>query len=105
VKQDGDPVLTVVEPLVVIRAVGELDLDNQDELERVVLEQLRTTSVVLDCSGLEFLSICALRSLEACAAAAQEVGHQFLLTRPRRQVRRLLAVAHMEHLLQDPAGR
>jgi anti-anti-sigma regulatory factor len=55
---------------------------------------------VLDCSGLEFLSISALRSLDVCAAAAQVAGHQFVVARPAPHVARLLAVAGLAHLQQ-----
>lgn len=94
--------LTVVKPVVVLRVTGELDLDNQGQFEQSVLERLTTDSVVLDCSGLEFLAISALRSLDVCAAAAAAADRQFTLMCPSEQVSRLLALAGMEHLLQCP---
>jgi anti-anti-sigma factor len=95
-------VLTVVKPVVTLRVTGELDLDNQQQFEWDVVERLRSASVVVDCSALEFLSISALRSLDRCATQAEATHHTFVLTSPSPQVRRLLALAEMEHLLQCP---
>jgi len=93
-----------VQSVSVIAVAGEIDLDNQQELELAVRAQLLTHSVVLDCSELEFLSISALRSLEACAAVAHAAGHQFHLSRPPPHVSRLLDLAGLGHLERDGTG-
>ena len=89
---------TDVEPVALIALTGEIDMDNQGELEQAVLERLTTSSVVLDCSGLDFLSISALRTLDVCAAAAEVAGRHFVLERPARHVSRLLTAAGLDHL-------
>lgn len=87
------------EPFVVLEAIGELDLDTQDEFERVVSRLLGTSSVVVDLSGVEFLAICALRSLIICHRLAGTAGHEVFYAEPSRQLVRLLTVSGLAEVL------
>jgi anti-anti-sigma factor len=78
---------------VVIEVRGELDFDTQEGFETAVCRQLGSSSVVIDCSHLEFLAIASLRSLLLCQRSA-EAGHRSLVyTDVPAQARRLVTVA------------
>lgn len=83
----------------VVRAVGELDLDTQDDFEGLVSSQLSSSSVVVDMSAVGFLSISALRALMVCHAVAGASGRELYYAGPTRQSRRLLAVAGLDQTL------
>ena len=83
----------------VVRAVGDLDLETQDDFEGVVSGHLSSSSVVVDLSAVEFLAISALRSLMVCHALAGATGRELYYAGPTRQSRRLLIMAGLEETL------
>jgi anti-anti-sigma factor len=84
---------------VVLEVRGELDVDTQDGFESAICRQLGSSSVVVDCSQLEFLAIASLRSLLLCQRSA-EAGHRTLVyAGVPAQARRLLTVAGMRDQL------
>jgi len=91
-----DPAL--VDPFVVFRVSGELDLDTQDGFEAEVLQTLRQSSVVVDMSGLDFLAIASLRSLVLCHRSAQEQRRALVYADAPRQARRLLRLSRLDEV-------
>lgn len=84
---------------VVLEVRGELDVDTQDRFESAICAQLGTSSVVVDCSHLEFLAIASLRSLLLCQRSAV-AGHRSLVYSGfPAQARRLLTVAGVQDQL------
>src|SRR4051795_8866920 len=78
---------------VVLEVRGELDFDTQDGFESAICQQLGSTSVVVDCSQLEFLAIASLRSLLLCQRSAQAGEHTLVYADVPAQARRLVTVA------------
>lgn len=87
------------DPFVVLRASGEVDLHNLDELERGVGALLESSSVVVDLSGLDFFAICALRSLIVCHQLAGVNGHEVFWAEPSSQLARLLTLSGLDQVL------
>ena len=86
-------------PDVVLTAIGELDIDTQDRFQQVVIDELRSSPVVVDLSRLDFMSISSLRSLLSCQRSAELGGHALVYTDAPQQARRLLAVSGVGDLL------
>src|SRR5688500_10201618 len=87
------------DPFVVLKPVGELDLQTQDDFEQAVAQLLGTSPVVIDLSRVEFLAISALRSLIACHQLARSLGYELFFAAPSRQILRLLAVSGLDGVL------
>lgn len=84
---------------VVLEVRGELDFDTQDGFESAVCAQLGSSSVVIDCSQLEFLAIASLRSLLLCQRSAA-AGHRSLVYSDLpAQARRLVTIAGVQDQL------
>jgi anti-anti-sigma factor len=84
---------------VVIEVRGELDVDTQEGFEAAVCSQLGISSVLIDCSRLEFLAIASLRSLLLCQRSAL-AGHRSLVYADvPAQARRLVTVAGVQDQL------
>jgi anti-anti-sigma factor len=84
---------------VVLEVRGELDFDTQEGFESAICTQLGNSSVVVDCSQLEFLAIASLRSLLLCQRSAL-AGHRSLVySHVPAQARRLLNVAGVQDQL------
>jgi anti-anti-sigma factor len=86
-------------PDVILSAIGELDIDTQDRFQQVVIDELGSSSVVVDLSRLDFMSISSLRSLLSCQRSAQLGRHALVYADAPRQARRLLAVSGVGDLL------
>ena len=87
------------DPYVVLRASGELDLHTQDVFEEVVSRHLSMSSVVVDFSGVEFLSASAIGSLVQCHSEAGSRGHELFYAEASQQALRLLVVAGLADVL------
>jgi anti-anti-sigma factor len=85
--------------LVVFELKGELDVDTQDTFEAAVCRELGSSSVVVDCSQLEFLAIASLRSLLLCQRSAQGTGHSLVYADVPAQARRLVSLAGVQDQL------
>ena len=83
---------------VVVEVRGELDFDTQDSFESAVCQQLGSSSVIVDCSQLEFLAIASLRSLLQCQRSAQG-DHTLVYAGVPAQARRLLQIAGLQDQL------
>ena len=83
---------------VVVEVRGELDVDTQDRFEAAVREQLGASSVVVDCSQLEFLAIASLRSLLLCQRSA-DGEHTLVYADVPPQARRLVKIAGVQDQL------
>jgi anti-sigma B factor antagonist len=70
---------------------GELDVSTVDQL-REALEQLGVegAELRLDLGGVTFMDSSGIRALMEADAAARANGHTLSITRPSRQVRRIL---------------
>ena len=88
-----------VDPFVVLRASGDLDLQTQDEFERVVGRHLQSSPVIVDLSAVDFLAISALRSLIVCHRLAGSLGHELHYAGPSQQTLRLLSISGLDALL------
>jgi anti-sigma B factor antagonist len=93
-----------VDPFVVLKASGELDIHTQEEFEREVSRLLGTASVVVDLSGLDFLAIAALRSLMVCHRQAGTAGHELFYADPSPQTLRLLTLSGLDAVLPVTAS-
>ena len=87
------------DPFVVLKAIGDLDLQTQDDFEQAVSLLLGTSPVVVDLSQVEFLAISALRSLIVCHRLSRSLGQQLFFAEPSRQILRLLAVSGLDAVL------
>jgi stage II sporulation protein AA (anti-sigma F factor antagonist) len=87
---------------------GELDLNTAPRLEQL-LDRLRGDGhrqVIVDLSGLEFLSAAGLTVFLRADQALSAVGGQLMLTRPTRMGRRVLAITGLDATLTvQPVGR
>ncbi len=91
-----------------VRLCGELDLATAGQLG-TVLAALRHDGclvVVLDLSGLDFLSAAGVSVLVRADAEFRTVGGQIVLTKPTPSTRRLLAITGLDTslTLTSPAG-
>jgi anti-sigma B factor antagonist len=74
-----------------IMAVGELDVSTVEQLrETLNFNDDPGTGIELDLGGLTFMDSSGIRLLVEADLAARENGHTFAITRPSRQVRRIL---------------
>ena len=81
------------DPFVVFEVTGDLDLHTQDGFERAVGDRLKSSAVVVDLSGMEFLAVTSLRSMMVCHHLAAGEKHAIVYAGAPRQARRLLRVA------------
>ena len=79
--------------IVVIEAVGEIDLGSVPELRRALLEGLEQGPVVLDAAYVAFCDSLGLRSLVEARRGAHERGVSFRLAGPSPAVIRVLELA------------
>ena len=84
---------------VILTAVGELDIDTQDQFQAAVFDELRSSPVVVDLSRLDFMSIASLRTLILCQRSAGLGAHELVYAEAQQQARRLLAVSGVGDLL------
>jgi anti-anti-sigma factor len=89
----------VVDPFVVLKAIGELDLHTQDEFESALRDLLATSSVVVDLSEVEFLAVSALRTLIECHRLATSMGNLLFFAEPTKQTARLFALTGLDAVL------
>lgn len=84
----------VLDRAVVVRPVGEMDLDSAPVLSRAltaaVAHASAARSVVVDCSRLDFCDSSALNALLSARRTAVEAGSAVRLASPNHQLRSLL---------------
>jgi anti-anti-sigma factor len=87
---------------VVLSLDGELDLATAPLLSREIkrVELGKTTTVVLDLQGLEFMDSTGLRAVLSAQDYLREHGGGFAVTHGSPQVQRLLAVTRADEHLQ-----
>jgi anti-sigma B factor antagonist len=84
-----------------VQVRGELDWATAPGLEQL-LDRLRgdgQRQIILDLSGLEFLSAAGLSVFLRTDEALRAVGGQLVLTRPTRMARRVLAITGLDAAL------
>ncbi|MGH3784047.1 MAG: STAS domain-containing protein [Pseudonocardiaceae bacterium] len=84
-----------------VRLRWELDLNTAPHLEQL-LDRLRRDGhrqIILDLSGLEFLSAAGLTVFLRADQALRAVGGRVVLTRPTRMARRVLAITELDAIL------
>jgi anti-anti-sigma factor len=84
---------------VVLRVCGELDLDTQDPFHQAVSRHLERSSVVVDLSSLDFMSVSSLKVLVACHRTARARRHHVVYAGLPRQARRLVELAELDRVL------
>jgi anti-sigma B factor antagonist len=86
---------------VVLRLVGDLDLASCDELDAVLrgFQLDGRPNITLDLSGLTFMDSSGLRPIVAAGQRARMSGGSLLIRRPPKQVRHVLELAGVAHLL------
>jgi anti-sigma B factor antagonist len=84
---------------VVLRVSGELDLDTQDLFHQAVSKHLERSSVVVDLSSVEFVSVSSLKVLVACHRNARARRHRVVYAALPRQARRLVELAELDRVL------
>jgi anti-anti-sigma factor len=84
---------------VVFELRGELDVDTQESFETAICRELGSSSVIVDCSQLEFLAIASLRSLLLCQRSAQAGEHTLVYADVPAQARRLVTLAGVQDQL------
>jgi anti-anti-sigma factor len=88
-----------------LRLVGELDIDNADELRQLVrsaVDTPRVTGIQVDLLAVTFLDSSAISALLAGARAANEAGLRYRISRPRGFVRKVLDVTGVLPALVTP---
>jgi anti-sigma B factor antagonist len=105
VRADDGPVFAVEVSSGVVRSrvilSGELDLASAPNLEQVLDQLCRDgyPEVVLDLSGLEFLSAAGLTVFLRAHDQLRDTGGRLILNRPGRLVRRVLAITELDTVL------
>jgi anti-sigma B factor antagonist len=92
---------------VVLRLVGDLDLDSAGELPRMVESLLTDTSpdaLTIDLSGLVFCDSSGINALLTCRERIAGARLRFAAVRPRPQVLRVLELTGVAALLGLAAG-
>lgn len=102
--RDEHPDLEVVEVRepgrVRVRLLGELDLGGVPLVSECLRRHSeRGDAVLLDLDELEFMDMSGLRVLLTAAEDASRDGWEFALTRGSPQVRRLIALVHLDRRL------
>ncbi len=87
---------TPTDDTVFLQVQGELDLDCQDDFEKALCCHLDSSSVVVDLSRLEFLSIASLRSLLVGRRSATAANRELAYVGAPAQARRLVTVAGLQ---------
>ena len=111
VRDDGCPVFTVRVSSETVRSWvslrGELDVVSAPHLQEVLDQLCRdgALEIVLDLSGLEFVSAAGLTVFHRVADHLRAAGGQLILDRPRWLARRALSITGMDTVLTiRPAG-
>jgi anti-anti-sigma factor len=101
VTRQVEPVVGETPPdLLVISAVGEVDLASAPLLRQVLLDAIGGHPRVLcDLSGTTFLSAAGINALVAARARATTVGSSFHIRGARGIVRRVLRLTRLEQIL------
>jgi len=84
---------------VVLRVSGELDLDTQEPFHQAVSRHLERSSVVVDLSSVEFMSVSSLKVLVACHRNARARRHRVIYAALPRQARRLVELTELDRVL------
>lgn len=88
-----------------LRLVGELDIDNADELRQLLMSAIDTpgiSAVRVDLLAVTFLDSSAISTLLTCSRAADEAGCRYRISRPRGFVRKVLDVTGVLPALGTP---
>lgn len=90
---------------VVLALAGRLDAASQGQAEAALLGQLGPgpggpRRLVLECSGLDFVSSAGLRVLVAVVRRLKPAGGELVLCAPRPAVRHLIELSGMVNLLR-----
>ncbi|MFD3326865.1 STAS domain-containing protein [Streptomyces sp. NPDC058701] len=106
-----DITVDVLDHAVVVRPVGEMDLDSiaalGAALSAALVHASEARGVVVDCSRLEFCDSSALNALLSARRTAVEAGSVIRLESPNQQLRSLLEMtgtAGLFPLDPEPAG-
>ncbi len=107
---DPDPLLQLtagpdgVGPL--LRVAGELDTLNADQLHHRGRQLIasRPAAVTLELSGLRFCDAAGLNTLLMLRAAADAAAVRLVLRHPTAQLRRLLRITGLTHLIHAKRG-
>jgi anti-anti-sigma factor len=92
---------------VVLRLVGDLDLDSAGRLPRLVESLLADASpdaLVIDLSGLVFCDSSGINALLTCQQRVAAAGCRFAAVRPRPQVLRVFEITGVAALLGLVSG-
>ena len=83
-----------------VSAHGELDASNSSGVRSVLVGMLgRTTCLVVDLQRTRFIDSSGLGALIHVAKAAERAKVEFEVVRPSPEVRRMIALTGLEHLL------
>lgn len=93
---------TVVNNVVLIAAEGRLDTENAPRLGRAFDEALNQgfANIVLDLSGVEYMSSAGLRELVRAFKVAQRQGGDLRLANPPERVLSVLEIAGLEEIFR-----
>ena len=93
---------------VTVTVAGELDRQTSPEVERVIVELLRTRSpgrVALDMAELTFIGSDGLNALLTCRQHAEQANVTLEIDRAHRHVRQALAATDLVDVLMPTGGR
>lgn len=93
---------TLARPPTIIALAGEIDISVTPEIRRTLLAAagVRETTLGVDCSAVSFIDAGGIGMLVAAANCARAGGGDLLLRDPSPQVRRLLAIVHLDARLR-----
>ena len=86
--------------LSVVRMSGELDLASSDQLG-ALLSELSDQTVVVDLAELTFIDSSGIAALVAAKDRLQSTGRDLVLTRPQRNVDRVLEMTGLEEWISQ----
>ncbi len=88
--------------VVILTLQGKLDLDSAPELDRVITKLIddEVRQIVLDLSGLEYISSAGLRVLLSGAKRLRHVQGKLVLASPAPQVKKILDISGFSTILQ-----
>lgn len=85
----------------VLSVVGRVEANNAPELEREVVAEIEkgSTSMVLDCSRLDYIASAGLRVLLVVAQRINDDGGRFAVAAVPHRIREILAISGFDQVI------
>lgn len=94
-----------VDKATIVSLQGRLDSTNSVSVEKDILEQTGNESVILDVSGLDYISSAGLRVVLILAKRAKQAGNRFLLAGMQPHIRDVFEISGFLSILDTAEDR